>query len=124
MYRKEWGKCVLEKKYTKEEFINLYKRYSVTELAKLAKVSRQTVIVMAKKYGLPHKKNGGDVRKHKAIKIDIKDLEHLYRTTKTKDLAKRFRVSIATLVKILKQHGVKMKTQADSIRDRKIVVEE
>lgn len=123
MYRKEWGKCILEKKYTKEEFVDLYNKNSVTELAKKMRVSRQTIIVMAKKYGLPHKKKGGDVRPHKTIKIDVKDLERLYRTTKTKDLAKKLKVSITTLVKIIKQNGITVKEKGFSVRDRKIIVE-
>lgn len=123
MYRKEWGKCVLEKKYTKQEFVDLYKQNSVTDLAKIMKVSRQTVITMAKKYGLPHKPNGGEFRKHKTIKIDVKELEHLYRTTKTRVLAKKLGISITTLVKIVKQNGIKLKDQSSGIRDRKILVE-
>ena len=62
-------------------------------------------------------------RKHKTITIDVKELEKLYKTTKTKVLAKRLKVSVATLVKILKQHGIQMKTQANSVRDRKLIVE-
>lgn len=123
MYRKQWGKCVLESKYTKDEFIDLYKNNSVTDLAKMMRVSRQTVISMAHKYGLPHKPKGGEIRKHKTITIDVKELEKLYKTTKTKVLAKRLKVSVATLVKILKQHGIQMKTQANSVRDRKLIVE-
>ena len=123
MYTRGWGKNILEK-YDKDAFIKLYNENSVTNLAKMLKVSRATVIAMAKKYSLPHKKNGGDIRRHKAIKIDIKELEHLYRTTKTKDLAKRFRVSITTLVKIIKENGIKVKEKGFSVRDRKIIVEE
>ena len=123
MYRKEWGKCILEKKYTKEEFIDLYNKNSVTDLAKKMRVSRQTIVVMAKKYGLPHKKRGGDKRPHKTIKIDVKELERLYRTTRTKDLAKKLKISITTLVKIVKENGIPVKTVSDGIRNRKIIVE-
>ncbi|MDY6396080.1 MAG: hypothetical protein SPL29_06630 [Bacteroidales bacterium] len=114
----------LEKRYTKEEFTRIYNANSVTDLAKKLGYSRQTIIAMAKKYGLPHKKNGGDVRKHKTIKISVKELEELYRKTRTIDLAKRFNVSVATLVKILKQHGIEMKKPGWGTRERKLVVEE
>lgn len=123
MYHKEWGKNILET-YDKDEFVSMYKENSVTDLAKMLKVSRQTVVSMAKKYGLPHKPKGGEVRKHKTIKIGVKELEELYRTTKTRVLAKRFGVSVATLVKIIKQNGIKVKTQGDGVRFRKLVVED
>lgn len=123
MYKKAWGKNILEIKYSKEDFVKMYKENSVTDLAKKLRVSRQTIIAMARKYNLPHKPKGGEIRKHKTITIDIKELEKLYKTTKTKILAKRLKVSVATLVKILKQHGIQMKTQANSVRDRKLIVE-
>lgn len=114
---------ILEEKYTKEEFTKLYNENSVTDLAKKLGYSRQTIILMAKKYGLPHKKKGGEVRKHKTIKVSVGELETLYRTTKTVDLARRFNVSVSTLVKILKQHGIEMKKPGLGIRERKIIVE-
>lgn len=114
----------LEKMFSKEEFIKLYNENSVTDLAKKLGFSRQTIIIMARKYGLPHKPKGGEVRKHKTITIGVKELEHLYRTTRTTDLAKRFGVSVATLVKILKQHNIEIKTPGWGVRARKLVVEE
>lgn len=122
MYRKEWGKNILEK-YNKEEFISMYNENSVTNLAKMLKVSRQTVVSMAKKYGLPHKPKGGEIRRHKTIKIDVAELERLYKTTKTRVLAKRLGVSVTTLVKIIKENGIKVKTASDGVRFRKLVVE-
>lgn len=114
---------ILEEKFTREEFTKLYNENSVTDLAKKLGYSRQTIILMAKKYGLPHKKKGGEVRKHKTITVNVKELELLYKTTRTVDLAKRFNVSVATLVKILKQHGIKMKKPGWGTRERKLVVE-
>lgn len=122
MYRREWGKNILEK-YDKEDFIKLYNENSVTNLAKKFRVSRPTVILMAKKYGLPHKKKGGDVRKCKTIKIDVKELERLYRTNTSKELAKRFKISVTTLVKLIKSNGIELKKPGFGVRERKIIVE-
>lgn len=116
----------LEKKFTKEEFVELYNKNSVTDLAKKLGFTRQTIILMARKYGLPHKKiGGGEIRKkYKTAKVNIKELESLYRTMKTVDLAKKFNISATTLVKILKEHGVEMKKPGgQGIRERKLIVE-
>lgn len=115
---------ILEKLFSREEFTKLYKENSVTDLAKKLGYSRQTIIAMARKYGLPHKPKGGEVRKHKTITINVKELERLYKTTRTVDLAKRFNVSVATLVKILKQHNIEIKKPGWGVRERKLVVEE
>ena len=122
MYKREWGKNILEK-FSKEDFEQMYKENSVTDLAKKLKVSRQTVVSMAKKYGLPQKPKGGEVRKHKTIKIDVKELERLYRTMTTQDLAKKLRVSVTTLVKIVKENGIELKKQGYGVRFRKVIVE-
>ena len=113
----------LEKIMTKEEFIKKYNSMTVTDFAKEVGVTRQVIVKMARKYSLPYKKNGGEIRKKKAIKISIEELKRLYLTTRTSELAKQFNVSVATLVRILKEHGVEMKKPGWGIRERKIIVE-
>ena len=49
----------LRDKITKEDFIQKYNSMSNTELAKKLRVSRQTIVYMAKKYGLEQKHKGG-----------------------------------------------------------------
>lgn len=123
-YRKEWGKNILEKKYTKEEFVKLYNEYTTTDLVKITKCCRATIIDMARKYGLPCKKHGHQKGKGiKTIHISVKELENLYNTTRTIDLAKRFGISVATLVKIVKQNGIELKKPGWGLRERKIIVE-
>ena len=122
MRKKRWGVNVIETLCSKKEFIDLYNKNTVTDLAKKFRVSRQTVILLARKYNLPHKPNGGAIRKHKTITIGVKEFEHLYKTTRTKDLAKKFRVSITTLVKIAKENGIEMKKPGWGIRERKLII--
>lgn len=107
---------------TKEEFKNKYKSMSVTQMAKLLNVSRQTIITTAKKYGLPKKKSGG-AKPKKTIVISKEELENLYRTTRTVDLARMLGISIVTLLRIIKESGIKIKTIGHGVRQRKVVVE-
>ena len=108
---------------TKEEFTNKYNSMTLGDFARESGVSKQTIARQARKYGLPHKKRGG-VKPQKTVTIGIEELKRLYFTTKTSDLAKRLNVCVATLVKILKEHGVEMKRPGGKgIRKRKLVVE-
>lgn len=116
-------KVAFKDRFTKEEFIDMYNKNTVTDLCKTLKVSRPTIIGLARKYNLPYKKNGGEIRKHKTVKIEVKELERLYKTMRTKDLAKRLNLSVTTLVKILKEHGIEIKKAGFGYRERKIIVE-
>lgn len=108
---------------TKEEFTSKYNSMSLGEFAKEQNCSKQTIARQARKYGLPYKKRGGK-KPFKTVTIGIEELKSLYFTTKTSDLAKRLNVCVATLVKILKEHGVEMKRPGGKeIRKRKLVVE-
>ena len=95
---------------------------SVTQMAKLVNVSRQTIITTAKKYGLPQKHRGG-AKPKKSVVISKEELEKLYRTTRTTDLARMFGVSVVTLIRIIKENGIKIKTIGHGVRQRKVVVE-
>lgn len=107
---------------SREEFEKMYSTMTITEMAKILKVSRQTVITQAKNYGLKHKTAGG-YKPTKTIKISKEELERLYTTTKTTELAKNLGVCVATLVRIIKENGIKVKSPGWGIRPRKIVVE-
>lgn len=107
---------------SREEFTQKYKSMSVTNMAKEFGVSRQTIITMAKKYGLPQKHRGG-AKPKKTIVISKEELEKLYNTTKTTDLAKMLRISVVTLLRIIKESGIKVKTIGHGVRQRKVVVE-
>lgn len=98
----------LRDRLTKKEFTTKYNSMSNTELAKELRVSRQTIVAMAKKYGLEQKHKGG-AKPIKVIKIEKEELKRLYETMTTKDLAKKLGVSITTLLKNVKQTGAKMK---------------
>lgn len=111
----------LRDKITKEDFIQKYNSMSNTELAKKLRVSRQTIVYMAKKYGLEQKHKGG-AKPIKVIKIEKEELKRLYETMTTKDLAKKFGVSITTLLRNVKLTGAKMKRPGCN-KVKKIVVE-
>lgn len=107
---------------SKSEFIDKYNSMSVTQMAKLLNVSRQTIITTAKKYELPKKKSGG-AKPKKAVVISKSELENLYKTTRTIDLARMLGVSVVTLIRILKENGIEIKTIGHGVRQRKVVVE-
>lgn len=111
----------LEEKMSKAEFVSKYNSMTNTELAKELRVSRQTVICMAKKYGLKQKHKGG-AKPIKVIKIEKEELRRLYETMTTKDLAKKLGVSITTLLKNVKLTGAKMKRPGCN-KAKKIVLE-
>ena len=104
------GKNIIETKCTREEFISLYKQNSLSSIAKKFKVCRMTAFYMARKYGLPYKPSGGTKgKKYKHINIDSKELNRLYNSMTTIDLAKKLKLSIPTLLERLKNVGIKMK---------------
>lgn len=108
---------------TREEFTSKYNSMSLGDFAKEQSVSKRTIARQARKYGLPYKKRGG-AKPIKSITIGIEELKKLYFTTKTSDLAKRLNICVATLVKILKEHGVEMKRPGGKeIKKRKLIVE-
>jgi transposase len=109
-------------KITEESFRENYDKMTVTDLTKFFNVSRSTIVSLAKKYGLPQKTNGG-YKPKKAIRISKEELKRLYNTTRTSDLAKTFGVSVATLVRIIKENGIEIKKTGRGVRQRKIIVE-
>lgn len=113
---------MLKDRISKEAFIHRYNSTTTTNLAKELGVSRQTIITMAKKYNLPHKKRGGSKPK-KTFKISKQELEKMYRTNKTEDVAKCFGCSIVTLLRVLKENGIELKKVGHGVRSRKIIVE-
>lgn len=112
---------MLRDRISKEEFIKKYNSTTTTNLAKELGVTRQTIITMAKKYNLPHKKRTGKPKK--TFKISKKELEKMYRTNKTKDVARCFGCSIVTLLRVLKENGIELKKVGHGVRSRKIIVE-
>ena len=107
---------------SKEDFIEKYNSMSTTEMARVLGLSRQTIVNLARKYQLPYKQSGGHKPK-KTIVISKQELERLYNTMTTKELARFLDISTVTLVRIVKDNGIKLKTVGHGVRKRKIVVE-
>lgn len=105
---------------SKENFIKMYKTMNNTEMAKKLGVSRWAILHLARQYGLEHKKKGG-FKPRKTIKINLSELKTMYETMTTKDMAKKLNVSIVTLLKVLKEQGIKMKKPGN--RTKKLIVE-
>jgi len=113
---------MLKDRISKEDFISKYNSMSITELSKELKVSRPTINSLAKKYNLPFKKSGGYKPKKTAV-ISRHELERLYKTMRTSDLAKFLGVSTVTLLRIVKDNGIELKRVGHGVRQRKVVVE-
>ena len=113
---------MLKNKISKEDFIDRYNSTTVTGLARELCVSRQTIVNMAKKYNLPHKPSGGHRQKYTAV-LSKQELERLYNTMRTSDLANFLGVSITTVVRIIKENGIELKKVGHGVRQRKVVVE-
>ena len=113
---------MLSKKISKEEFIDRYNSTTVTGLARELCVSRQTIVNMAKKYNLPHKQSGGCRPKYTVV-LSKQELEKMYRSMRTIDLANYLGVSAMTVVRIIKENGIELKTIGHGVRRKKIIVE-
>lgn len=58
------------------------------------------------------------------MKISKEELENLYRTKRTADVAKELGVSVPTLIRYLKANGIAMKSPGWGARQKKLIVEE
>lgn len=100
----------MKEKINKEKFISLYEKMSLSDVAKEFKVCRMTAFKMARKYGLPYKPSGGTKgKRYKHIKINAEQLNKMYNSMTTSNLAKKLNLSIPTLLERLKEIGITMK---------------
>ncbi|MBR0541450.1 MAG: hypothetical protein IJK26_04505 [Clostridia bacterium] len=58
------------------------------------------------------------------MKISKEELENLYRTKRTADVARELGISIPTLIRHLKANGIAMKSPGWGARPKKLIVEE
>lgn len=100
----------MRKIISREQFVSLYEKMSLSDVAKNLKVCRMTAFKMARKYGLPYKRSGGTKgKKYKHINISSTKLSMLYNSMTTRELAKKLDLSIPTLLERLKEAGITMK---------------
>ena len=91
---------------TKDEFIRNFHKKTYAELAGQMGFERQVAIRLGKKLGLINKKRGG-YKKKKDIPLNNDMLEKLYIHVKPAKLAQQYGMSLPTLLRIVKERGIK-----------------